>query len=224
MYRIMIVEDDKKIAELMEGHLKRYGYSPYVVRDYSNIKGEFIKFNPNIVLMDINLPFYDGFYWCRDIRTISNVPIIFISARGSDMDQVMAIENGGDDYITKPFSYDILTAKIKSVLRRAYGEYSESNKVEVYEVKGLYLNVNQNTVEFRDRRVELSKKEFILLYSLLKKPNRIISRDELLEILWDDVDFVDDNTLSVNITRVRKKLEELGIKNAIETKRGQGIL
>ncbi|WP_330655555.1 response regulator transcription factor [Alkaliphilus sp. B6464] len=218
----MIVEDDKKIASLIQSHVERYGYKAYIVEDYSNIKSEFIKHNPHIVLMDINLPFYDGFYWCRDIRTISKAPIIFISARSSDMDQVMAIENGGDDYITKPFSYDVLIAKIKSALRRVYGEYSENNNSEVYEVKGLYLNINQNTLEFNEIKIELSKKEFLLIHSLLKKPNTIISRDELLEILWDDVDFVDDNTLSVNITRVRKRLEELGIRNAIETKRGQG--
>jgi len=218
----MIVEDDKKIASLIQSHVERYGYKAYIVEDYSNIKGEFIKHNPHIILMDINLPFYDGFYWCRDIRTISKAPIIFISARSSDMDQVMAIENGGDDYITKPFSYDVLIAKIKSALRRVYGEYSENNNSEVYEVKGLYLNINQSTLEFNGIKIELSKKEFLLIHSLLKKPNTIISRDELLEILWDDVDFVDDNTLSVNITRVRKRLEELGIKNAIETKRGQG--
>lgn len=222
MYHVMIVEDDKKIASLIQSHVERYGYKAYIVEDYSNIKGEFIKHNPHIVLMDINLPFYDGFYWCRDIRTISKAPIIFISARSSDMDQVMAIENGGDDYITKPFSYDVLIAKIKSALRRVYGEYSENNNSEVYEVKGLYLNINQNTLEFNGIKIELSKKEFLLIHSLLKKPNTIISRDELLEILWDDVDFVDDNTLSVNITRVRKRLEELGIRNAIETKRGQG--
>ncbi len=222
MYHVMIVEDDKKIASLIQSHVERYGYKAYIVEDYSNIKGEFIKHNPHIILMDINLPFYDGFYWCRDIRTISKAPIIFISARSSDMDQVMAIENGGDDYITKPFSYDVLIAKIKSALRRVYGEYSENNNSEVYEVKGLYLNINQSTLEFNGIKIELSKKEFLLIHSLLKKPNTIISRDELLEILWDDVDFVDDNTLSVNITRVRKRLEELGIKNAIETKRGQG--
>ncbi|QUH18882.1 response regulator transcription factor [Alkaliphilus sp. B6464] len=222
MYHVMIVEDDKKIASLIQSHVERYGYKAYIVEDYSNIKSEFIKHNPHIVLMDINLPFYDGFYWCRDIRTISKAPIIFISARSSDMDQVMAIENGGDDYITKPFSYDVLIAKIKSALRRVYGEYSENNNSEVYEVKGLYLNINQNTLEFNEIKIELSKKEFLLIHSLLKKPNTIISRDELLEILWDDVDFVDDNTLSVNITRVRKRLEELGIRNAIETKRGQG--
>ena len=222
MYSIMIIEDDKKITELIEKTLVRYGYKTYVVEDFSNIKGEFIKNNPSLVLLDINLPFYDGFYWCRDIRTVSNVPIIFISARNSDMDQVMAIENGGDDYIAKPFSYDLLLAKIKGVIRRTYGSYAESN--EVQEVNGLLLHSNQNIVELHEKKIELSKKEFQLLHALLKNLNKIVSRETLLEILWNDTDFVDDNTLSVNITRLRKRLEELGITGAIETKRSQGYM
>ncbi|AKA68063.1 response regulator transcription factor [Clostridium scatologenes] len=222
MYNIMIIEDDKKLDNLVRNHLEKYGYKTYSVDDFSNIKNEFIKNNPHLVLMDINLPLYDGFYWCRDIRTISNVPIVFLSARNSDMDQVMAIENGGDDYITKPFSYDVLIAKIKGVIRRVYGRYSENISSEVFESNGLFLYLNQNVVEYKSKKVELSKKEFQLLYSLLKNENKIVSRESLLEVLWNDVDFVDDNTLSVNMTRVRKRLEEIGITNVIETKRGQG--
>ncbi|GAA0116989.1 response regulator transcription factor [Clostridium senegalense] len=222
MYNIMLVEDDVKLGTLMKNHIEKYGYEVCVVNDFLNIKGEFIKNDPQIVLMDINLPFYDGFYWCRDIRTLSNVPIIFISSRESDMDQVMAIENGGDDYITKPFSYDLLMAKIKSVIRRVYGRYSESTNNEMFEVNGLFIYINQNVVEFNKKNIELSKKEFQLLYCLLKNVNKIVSRETLLEVLWNDVDFVDDNTLSVNITRLRKRLEELDIIDVIETKRGQG--
>ncbi len=222
MYNIMIIEDDKKLNNLVRNHLEKYGYKTCSVDDFSNIKNEFIKNNPHLVLMDINLPLYDGFYWCRDIRTISNVPIVFLSARNSDMDQVMAIENGGDDYITKPFSYDVLIAKIKGVIRRVYGRYSENISSEVFESNGLFLYLNQNVVEYKSKKVELSKKEFQLLYSLLKNENKIVSRESLLEVLWNDVDFVDDNTLSVNMTRVRKRLEEIGITNVIETKRGQG--
>lgn len=218
----MIVEDDKKITELIKKALERYGYKVYAVKDFSNIRSEFIKNNADLVLMDINLPFYDGFYWCRDIRTVSKVPIIFISARDSDMDQVMAIENGGDDYITKPFSYDLLLAKIKGVIRRVYGSYAESS--EVYEVRGLFLHINQSIVEFNKKKIELSKKEFQLLHTLLKNVNKIVSRETLLEVLWNDTYFVDDNTLSVNITRLRKRLEDLGIKDVIETKRGQGYI
>lgn len=222
MYKIMIIEDDKKLQELIRNHLGKYGYETCVVEDFSQIKKEFVYHNPHLVLMDINLPYYDGFYWCRDIRTVSKVPIIFISARNSDMDQVMAIENGGDDYITKPFSYDLLIVKIKGVIRRVYGEYSENSHSEVYEVDGLYLHIHQNIIEYNDKKTELSTKEFLLLYSLLKNVNQIVSREELLEILWNDIDFVDDNTLSVNITRLRKRLEDIGIEDAIETKRGQG--
>lgn len=224
MYKLMIVEDDEKIKEITQNHLKKYGYDVYVVSDYSDIKGEFLRENPDIVLMDINLPKFDGFYWCREIRTISKVPIVFISARFSDMDQVMAIENGGDDYIIKPFSLEVLTAKLKGVIRRTYGEYSEVDEsdADVYELDGLFLNKKQNTIAYNDNTVELSKKEFQLLYCLMKKSGCIVPRDELLEALWDDTDFVDDNTLSVNVTRVRKRLEDIGIYDAIETKRGQG--
>lgn len=218
----MVIEDDKKLQELTKSHLEKYGYETCSVEDFSQIKKEFIYHNPHLVLMDINLPYYDGFYWCRDIRTVSKVPIIFISARGSDMDQVMAIENGGDDYITKPFSYDLLIVKIKGAIRRVYGEYSENSHSEVYEVDGLYMYIHQNIIEYDSKKTELSSKEFLLLYSLLKNVNQIVSREELLEILWNDIDFVDDNTLSVNITRLRKRLEDIGIEDAIETKRGQG--
>ncbi len=222
MYKIFVIEDDKKIVNLIEDRLNRYGYNVVTVKDYSNIKSEFMEENPHLVLLDINLPNYDGFFWCREIRTVSNVPIIFISARFSDMDQVMAIENGGDDYIIKPFSFDLLLAKIKGVLRRTYGEYAENQSKDVYEVDGVYLYKTQNIVEWKGEKIELSKKEFALLYILISNLNGIVSREALLEELWDDMDFVDDNTLSVNIARLRKRLEDIGIYNAIETKRGQG--
>ncbi|URZ06980.1 response regulator transcription factor [Clostridium felsineum] len=222
MYSIMIVEDDKKLNSLIKSHLERYGYKTFPIKDFSNVRSEFVKEKPDMVLMDINLPVYDGFYWCRDIRAISKVPIIFISARDSDMDQVMAIENGADDYVTKPFSYDVLIAKIKGVIRRVYGSYANNVSNEVFETKGLFLYINQSVIEYEGKKIELSKKEFQLLYSLLKNADKIVSRETLLEILWNDVDFVDDNTLSVNMTRVRKRLEDIGISNAIDTKRGQG--
>ena len=222
MYKIMIVEDDMKIRELMREHLEKYGYSVAAASDYSNIKGEFLSENPNVVFMDINLPKYDGFYWCREIRSISKVPIIFISARFSDMDQVMAIENGGDEYITKPFSLDVMTAKLKGVIRRAYGEYSAADNSDICESDGLILNKDQSSASYNGQTVELSKNEFALLSCLVKKAGTIVSREELLEALWDDTDFVDDNTLSVNVTRVRKRLEDIGICNVIETKRGLG--
>lgn len=224
MYKIMTVEDDPKLQQLIEKHLKKYGYQTIISTDFTKIKEDFLTHNPDLVLMDINLPSFDGFYWCRQIRTISNVPIIFISARSSDMDQVMAIENGGDDYVVKPFSYEVLIAKVKGVLRRTYGEYATSKSSDLLEVDGLYLYANQNIVEWNQQKVEFSKKEFVLLHCLCKNINQIVSREQLLEALWDDIDFVDDNTLSVNVARVRKKLETLGITSVIQTKRGQGYI
>ena len=217
MYKIFVIEDDEKIISLIKDRLERYNYQVFVVEDYANIKKQFIDIEPHVVLLDINLPTYDGFFWCRELRSISKVPIIFISARFSDMDQVMAIENGGDDYITKPFSFDVLLAKLKSIIRRNYGEYKENNSSDIQEISGLYLYKNQNIIEYKNQRIELSKKEFGLLSILANNVNKIVSREVLLEYLWDDVDFVDDNTLSVNITRLRKRLEEIGIVDSLQT-------
>jgi DNA-binding response OmpR family regulator len=222
MYKILVIEDDEKIVNLIKDKLEKYEYEVVTVKDYSNIKSEFIKGNPHLVLLDINLPNYDGFFWCRELRSMSKVPIIFISARSSDMDQVMAIENGGDDYIIKPFSFDLLLAKVKGAIRRTYGEYAENTSKDIYEVDGIYLYKSQSMVEWKGNKIELSKKEFGLLYILVSNLNEIVSREILLEELWDDVDFVDDNTLSVNITRLRKRLEEIGVNETIQTKRGQG--
>ena len=222
MYKVLVIEDDEKIQSLVKDKLERYSYTVSIVDDYSNIKNIFLIEEPHLVLLDINLPNYDGFFWCREIRTISKVPIIFISARFSDMDQVMAIENGGDDYITKPFSFDLLLAKIKGVMRRTYGEYAENKVKDVFDADGVYLYTNQNIVEWQNNKVELSKKEFALLYILITNLDDIVPREKLLEELWDDMDFVDDNTLSVNIGRLRKRLEDIGIYDAIQTKRGQG--
>lgn len=222
MYSIMIVEDDEKLSILIENHLERYGYKVCLVKDFSNIKKEFLSYEPSLVLMDVNLPFYDGFYWCSVLRKVSNVPIIFISSRDSDMDQVMAIENGGDDYIIKPFSYDVLLAKIKGMIRRTYGSFAEKN--DIYEQDGFTLYINKNEAEYNGNKIEFSKNEFLLLYILLKNINKIVSRETLLEALWNDAEFVDDNTLSVNMTRLRKRLSEISIKDSIDTKRGQGYM
>ncbi|MBE1447056.1 response regulator transcription factor [Paenibacillus sp. OAS669] len=224
MYRILIVEDDDKIASILQSYMERYGYSPQRATDFRDIKQQFMTHKPDLVLLDINLPHYDGFYWCRQIRTVSNVPIIFLSARVGEMDQVMAIENGGDDYITKPFHLDVVIAKVKSVLRRTYGEYAGANPMprDTMNIAGLILDTSKNTMEWNGVKMDLSRNEFLLMNSLARHADRIVTRETLLEALWDDIDFVDDNTLTVNVTRVRKKLEELGIVKAIETVRGQG--
>lgn len=223
MYRILIVEDDNKIASILKETLEKYGYDVVRSTKFEDIKSDFLKTDPQLVLMDVNLPKFDGFYWTRQIRSISKVPIIFISARVGDMDQVMAIENGGDDYITKPFHLDVVLAKIKSVLRRTYGEYAvQSKSSDEWDLEGLHLDRSKNMLEWKNKKTELTKNECLLLDTLARKIDQIVSREDLLEALWDDIDFVDDNTLTVNVTRVRKKLEDIGITKAIETVRGQG--
>lgn len=222
MYKVLIVEDDDKIAHILEDHLQKYGYKSFRVQNFRHIKEEFVQVNPHLILLDINLPYFDGFYWCRQIRTVSNAPIIFVSARTGEMDQVMALEHGGDDYIAKPFHLEIVMAKVKSAMRRVYGEYAGTAESDYYGVNGLVLFPGQHIVQWQENRVELTKNEYYLLDSLMQQADQYVTREELLEALWDEVAFVDDNTLTVNIKRVRKKLEELGITNAIVTKRGYG--
>lgn len=221
-YQIMLVEDDPKIAAILTEELTRYGYSVTAAGDFTRIKDEFIAQNPDLILLDINLPRFDGYYWCRQIRTISKVPIIFISARNGDIDQVRALESGGDDYMTKPFNLELVIAKVKSALRRAFGEYALARSPEILRIGDLTLNKSQNRVGRGERELELTAKEFSLLWLLAERPGEIVTREEILEALWDDVEFVDDNTLTVNVARVRRRLEELGLPDAIETKRGMG--
>ncbi|MGE5654417.1 MAG: response regulator transcription factor, partial [Bacillota bacterium] len=221
-YRILLVEDDPKIAAILADELQRYGYTILQARDFQRVRDEFVAARPDLVLLDINLPRFDGFYWCRQIRSLSNVPIIFVSARAGDLDQVRALENGGDDYITKPFNLELVLAKVRSALRRTYGEYALARDSEVIQVGDLLLNKSRNRVSRNGVEVELTPKEFRLLCCLAERPGVIVDRENLLEALWDDLDFVDDNTLTVNVTRVRRRMAELGLPDAIETTRGQG--
>ncbi|TCM98016.1 DNA-binding response OmpR family regulator [Paenibacillus sp. BK033] len=227
MYRIFIIEDDDKIGAILKSTMEKYGFEAKRAADFKDLLAEFASYDPHLVLLDINLPYFDGFYWCRQIRTRSNVPILFISAREGEMDQVMAIENGGDDYLSKPIHLDLLLAKVKGALRRAYGEYAAASAASAaasaeLELKGLRLNLSRNELEWQGERTELTKNERLLAEAFMKRPDEIVAREQLLEALWDDVQFVDDNTLTVNVTRLRKKLEEIGILKAIETVRGQG--
>lgn len=223
MYRILMIEDDRKISAILSDYLMKYDYDVHTIQQFDQIKHTFIQCKPDLVLMDINLPYFDGFYWCRQIRTISNIPVIFISARTDEMNQVMAIEHGGDDYITKPFHLDVVVAKIKGVLRRTYGEYSLSSAHQpTLDLSGLFLYQDKHELEWQQQKLSLTNKEYRLLHKLAENHDRIVSRDDLLEALWDDIDFVDDNTLTVNVTRTRKRLAELGIHEAIQTVRGQG--
>ncbi len=218
----MIVEDDPKIASHLEKDIKKYGYETFVVADFENIIDDFQRFQPKLVLLDINLPSYDGFYWCRQIRKESTCPVIFISARTGEMDQVMALENGGDDFITKPFHPELVLAKINSQLRRAYGEYAIVQQERILENAGLTLYVERLELHFNGKITLLTKKEADILEVLLSRYPRVAGREDLLEKLWDDQSFVDENTLNVNVTRVRKKLSEIGINEALETVRGVG--
>lgn len=221
-YRIMLVEDDRKIGQILAEELQRYGYATVSVQEFAAIREEFLAARPDLVLLDINLPRFDGYYWCRQIRQHSSVPILFISARAGELDQVRALENGGDDYITKPFNLELVLAKVRSALRRTYGEYASARETDLLQVGGLLLNRDTNRVTYNGIELELTPKEFRLLRLLAERVNQIVSREEILDALWDDVEFVDDNTLTVNVARVRRRLEEVGLPGAIETKRGQG--
>lgn len=223
LYTIFIVEDDDKIGELLSQSLIKYGFRAYRATRFNDLKRELAEVRPELVLLDIHLPHFDGYYWCRQFRTVTSAPIIFVSARAGEMDQVMAIENGGDDYVTKPIPLDLLMAKIKSLLRRAYGEYAAGAAgIAGPEAGGLQLHISRGELEWNGRTVPLTKNESLLAECLLANGGFIVTRERLLETLWDDVQFVDDNTLTVNVTRLRKKLEELGLAGAIETVRGQG--
>lgn len=222
MQKIMIVEDDPKIAEHLQSYIHKYGFQAVKVTDFHAIMDVFHEHSPDLVLLDINLPSYDGYYWCRQIRKDSICPVIFISARVGEMDQVMALENGGDDFITKPFSPEIVMAKIRSQLRRTYGEYASKAQERVLEREGLKLFPERQELCFDNRSVSLSKNESDIIESLLDRYPRVAGREDLLEKIWDDQSYVDENTLNVNITRVRKKFQQLGIMDAVETVRGSG--
>ena len=222
METIMIVEDDPKIAEYLAQMLQKYGYQVVKVTDFEQVLETFQTVAPQLVLLDINLPAFDGFYWCRQIRKTSVCPVIFISARTGDMDQVRALENGGDDYITKPFHPDVVMAKIRSHLRRSYGEYAKHNQERTIELTGLILKPERLELFFNQQTITLTQKEAAILEALMERYPRVKSRGDLLALLWDDETYVDENTLNVNITRARKKLQELGLIDAIETVRGSG--
>ncbi|QKY68495.1 response regulator transcription factor [Lentibacillus sp. CBA3610] len=222
MEKIMIVEDDPKLAGYLYDFIEKYGYDVFTVDDFENLMRDFNQFWPDLVLLDINLPRFDGFYWCRQIRRESICPVIFISARTGEMDQVMALENGGDDFITKPFHPDVVMAKIRSQLRRAYGEYAAGSKERIIQKNGLKLFPERMELRFGTAAVSLTKNEADVIESLMDRYPRVAGREDLLEKLWDEHTYVDENTLNVNMTRVRKKFQELGITDAVETVRGAG--
>lgn len=221
-HRILIVEDDLKIASMLADTLRKYHYEVQTVESFDKIVEQFKDFSPHLVLLDINLPSYDGYYWCRQLRQFTTVPIIYISARSGEMDQIFALENGGDDFITKPFHYEIVLAKIKSHLRRSYGEYASKQEERTVRQGQLELFLERMELHIKNEEIPLQKKECVILELLMGQAPKVVSREKLLEELWDDQAFVDENTLNVNMTRVRKKLADYHIKSTIETVRGAG--
>ena len=222
-YKIMVIEDDEKLRCHITDTLVRYGFGGIGAVDFQNILPLFEQVQPHLVLVDVNLPFYDGFVLCRQIRRSSKVPIFILSARNSNMDQIMGIEAGADDYITKPVDLELLLSKIKALLRRAYGEYS-GDQNSILAVHGLSLDENAFRLSFNGRCADLSKNEQKLMKKFMENKDRVLSREVLLEALWDEKNFVDDNTLTVNVTRLKGKCEELGLPEMIKTKRGVGYV
>ena len=221
MYRILIVEDDVVIAGALKKHLSSWDYEVEITEDFKNVMADFGRFEPQLVLLDIGLPFYNGFYWCSKIRKISQVPIIFISSADDNMNIVMAMNMGGDEFIEKPFDLNVVTAKVQALLRRTYAFQGSLN---VMEHKGMLLNLSDASVLFQGEKVELTKNEFKIIQTLLENSGRIVSRDDLITRLWESDAFIDENTLTVNITRLRRKLSTIGLENLIVTKKGIGYM
>ena len=221
MYRILIVEDDAGIAEAVSEQAKMWNFETHSVTNFRNVMAEFAEFDPHLVLMDIGLPFFNGYYWCGEIRKVSRVPVIFISSASDNMNIVMAMNMGGDDFIEKPFDLNVLTAKIQALLRRTY---SFQGQLNVLEYKGVILNLNDAALTYEGRKLDLTKNDFKILQILMENAGKIVKRERIMERLWESDEFIDDNTLTVNITRLRRKLEGIGIADFISTKKGIGYL
>lgn len=219
---IYVVEDDLAIFNSLKERLSQWSFIVKGPADFHNVMGDFIKEKPHLVIMDIQLPAYDGFHWCREIRAISKVPIIFLSSRDHPMDMVMAMNMGADDYVQKPFHSDVLLAKIQALLRRTYAYGEEAP--DVLEWNGAMIDMKRSIIRLDGDEVELTKNEFFILVVLVQSNDEIVSRDDLIRKLWDDERFVNDNTLTVNITRLRHKLAEIGLGEAVVTKKGLGYM
>lgn len=219
MYRIFLVEDDETIAKLVRRHLEKWDYDVHVVQKFDAVMSEFASFDPQLVLMDIGLPFYNGYHWCTEIRRVSKVPVVFLSSAADNMNIVMAVSMGADDFIAKPFDLDVLTVKIQAIIRRCY-DFGTNNSV--LEHNGAMLNISDATITYDDKRLELTKNELKILQTLFDNKERIVSRSLLMEKLWESDAYVDENTLSVNVNRLRKKLDSIGLESFIVTKKGLG--
>lgn len=221
MYKILIVEDDQVIASLLEEGLMKWGFQATHVTDFMKVIDSYISYQPHLVVLDISLPFFNGYYWCNEIRKLSKVPIVFLSSHTENMDIIMAMNMGADDYVTKPFSLDIVVAKLQAILRRSYSYFSDMTTLTVGNV---VLNLNDTTVYYNNKKLELTKNEFRIMQILMENKNNVVTRDRLMKKLWDSDSFIDDNTLTVNINRLRKKLEDCGLTDFITTKKGLGYI
>ncbi|WP_371277959.1 response regulator transcription factor [Dorea sp.] len=221
MYKILIVEDDETIAGGLKTHLEKWNYQTECMTDFKDVMGKFLEFEPQLVLLDIVLPFFNGFHWCQEIRKISKVPIIFLSSVNDNMNIVMAMNMGGDEFIEKPFDLNVVTAKVQAVLRRTY-EFRGT--ADIMEWNGAILNLADATVLYQDQKQELTKNEFKILQMLLENTGEIVSRESIMTRLWNSNEFIDDNTLTVNVARLRKKMEQIGLDGKIITKKGIGYM
>lgn len=219
MYKILVVEDDALISKLIQEHLNTWNYQAIGICDFTEVTKEFLAFHPDLVLLDIHLPFFNGYHWCNEIRKVSNVPIIFISSASDNMNIVMAMNMGGDDFLPKPFDFNVLIAKVNAMIRRCY---SLKNEVSLLEYEGVVLNVNDASLSYQQQKVELTKNEYKIMMLLLEHTKEIVSRDSIMKACWQTDEFIDDNTLTVNVTRLKKKLEDIGLKDFIKTKKGIG--
>lgn len=222
MFKVLLIEDDATLFKEIKERLSQWSYDVYGIDDFDKVMQEFTATKPDLVIIDIQLPKFDGFHWCRMIRTHSNVPILFLSSRDHPTDIVMSMQFGADDFIQKPFHFDVLIAKIQATLRRVYNYNTE--KIELKTWCGATLDYEKNTVTNESGTIELTKNEVFILKRLIEQKNKIVSRDDLINSLWNDKRFISDNTLTVNVNRLRKRLDELGLGQFIETKVGQGYI
>lgn len=221
MHKILIVEDDNIISKSIANHLNKWDYIVERVDDFKNIIEKFTQFDPHLVLLDISLPFYNGYHWCTEIRRISKVPIVIISSTSENINIIMAMDMGADDFIIKPFDLSVLVAKVNALIRRTY---SFGDQIQVLEHNGVLLNLENTSVLFKDKQIELTRNEFKIITVLMENKDKVVSRNQLMTKLWESESFIDDNTLTVNMARLRKKLEEIGIYDFIKTKKGIGYL
>lgn len=221
MFRIMIIEDDEKIRRIVADALRKWQYEVIELTSFDNVLGEFEAAQPHLVLLDVNLPVFDGFYWCQQIRMVSKVPIIFISSRNQNMDVIMAINMGGDDFLQKPFDLGVLVAKVSALLRRNY-TYQDDNLQMSH--RQLVFHLSNSSVQYGEQTAELSRNEFIILQTMMRSIGKIVSRDDLMQVLWNDEQFIDDNTLTVNVNRLRRKIAVLGLEDFIVTRKGMGYI